>query len=229
MKWNKNVTVKERAMNAPGPASIARFCRNFFVFQHTSVSFAYFVLILFPRGFLIIMRQITPSFHFIKELYRTSPDAAAQITGNTDYPSLVGTVSFYQSPYAGLLIQAEIQGLPIAGSRSGSGGSEASSDDSGSFFFAMHIHEYGNCMPPFDKTGMHYNPGNALHPQHAGDLLPLLGNHGYAWCTFYDERFTLAEIIGKSVIIHRNPDDFHTQPSGNSGDKIGCGTIQWMD
>ncbi|MDD7390079.1 MAG: superoxide dismutase family protein [Lachnospiraceae bacterium] len=168
------------------------------------------------------MRQITPSFYFIKELYRTSPDASAHITGNTDYPSLTGTVSFYQSPYTGLLIQAEIRGLP-------SGSNTPSSENNESSFFAMHIHEYGDCTPPFDKTGMHYNPQNTLHPMHAGDLVPLLGNHGYAWCVFYDERFTLPEIIGRSVIIHRNPDDFHTQPSGNSGEKIGCGTIRWVE
>ena len=182
------------------------------------------------------MRQITPSFHFIKELYRTSPDAAALITGNTDYPSLTGTVSFYQSPYAGLLIQAEVWGLPVVTSEQTSDingetvsdtGNEPVSD--GSFFFAMHIHEYGDCTLPFDKTGMHYNPGNSPHPQHAGDLVPLLGNHGYAWCVFYDERFSIPEIIGKSVIIHRSPDDFHTQPAGNAGEKIGCGTIEWVE
>lgn len=182
------------------------------------------------------MRQITPSFHFIKELYRTSPDAAALITGNTDYPSLTGTVSFYQSPYAGLLIQTEVWGLPVVTSEQISDingetvsdtGNEPVSD--GSFFFAMHIHEYGDCTPPFDKTGMHYNPGNSPHPQHAGDLVPLLGNHGYAWCVFYDERFSIPEIIGKSVIIHRSPDDFHTQPAGNAGEKIGCGTIEWVE
>ena len=94
-----------------------------------------------------------------------------------------------------------------------------------SFFFAMHIHEYGDCTPPFDKTGMHYNPGDTLHPQHAGDLVPLLANHSYAWCVFYDERFSLPEVIGKSVIIHRSPDDFLTQPSGNSGDKIATGEV----
>lgn len=166
----------------------------------------------------VIVRQILPSFRFIKELYHSSPDAAARISGNADYPSLSGTVSFYQSAYVGLLIQAEVWGLPVAGP-----------DSMGSFFFAMHIHEYGDCTPPFDKTGMHFNPGNLPHPQHAGDLIPLLGNHGYAWCVFYDERLSLAEIIGKSVIIHRNADDFHTQPSGNSGEKIGCGAIQWFD
>lgn len=195
------------------------------LFMHGSHIFGLFCVSciesIFPR-FSKSMRQITPSFHFIKELYRTSPDASALITGNTDYPALTGTVSFYQSPYAGLLIQAEIWGLPSVGSAS-------SPENSESNFFAMHIHESGDCTPPFDKTGMHYNPGNLPHPLHAGDLVPLLGNQGYAWCVFYDERFSLSEIIGRSVIIHRNPDDFHTQPSGNSGEKIGCGTIEWLD
>ena len=192
------------------------------VFQHNSTSSAYFVLMTFVE---VMMRQIAPSFRFIKELYRTSPDAIARISGNTDYPSLIGTVSFYQSPYVGLLIQAEVWGLPSVSDET----SSDNIDKNGSFFFAMHIHQDGNCTPPFDKTGEHYNPGDLPHPLHAGDLVPLLGNHGYAWCVFYDERLSPAEIIGKSVIIHRNTDDFHTQPSGNSGEKIGCGTIMWMN
>lgn len=64
------------------------------------------------------------------------------------------------------------------------------------------------------------------HPDHAGDLLPLMGNQGYAWSAFYDKRFTLDEIIGRSVIIHSGRDDFSSQPSGDSGTKIGCGTIK---
>lgn len=161
------------------------------------------------------MKQQTPSFQFIKELYQTPPDAIALISGNTDTPSLSGIVSFYQSEYVGLLIEAEIFGLPY------------NNPDVPTEFYAMHIHQFGDCTPPFDKTGEHYNPENLPHPEHAGDLLPLLGNLGYAWSVFYDERLTLDEIIGRSVIIHRNPDDFTTQPSGNAGEKIGCGQIRW--
>ena len=92
-------------------------------------------------------------------------------------------------------------------------------------FYGMHIHETGDCSLPFDKTGNHYNPAGLPHPKHAGDLLPLLGNEGYAYSVFYTDRFELPEIIDRSLIIHSTPDDFTTQPSGNSGVKIGCGVI----
>ena len=57
-------------------------------------------------------------------------------------------------------------------------------------------------------------------------MVQLFGIKGYAWSAFYDKRFTINEIIGKSVIIHSGPDDFTTQPSGNAGTKIGCGEIR---
>lgn len=79
---------------------------------------------------------------------------------------------------------------------------------------------------PFDKTGDHYNPTNEQHPQHAGDLIPLMGNQGYAWLAFYDKRLMIKDIIGRSIIIHKMPDDFMSQPSGNAGEKIGCGVIR---
>ena len=65
-----------------------------------------------------------------------------------------------------------------------------------------------------------------MHPQHTGDMIPILGNQGYAWTSFYDKRFKIPEIIGRSVIIHAMPDDFMTQPSGASGVRIGCGVIR---
>ena len=40
------------------------------------------------------------------------------------------------------------------------------------------------------------------------DLPPLLSNHGYAWMAFYDARFTVSDILGRSLIIHENRDDF---------------------
>ena len=43
-----------------------------------------------------------------------------------------------------------------------------------------------------------------------------------------DDRFTMHEIIGKTMIIHAGPDDFHTQPSGNSGSMIACGKIKYI-
>lgn len=141
------------------------------------------------------------------------PAAIAKIQGGEQYPQIHGTVYFYHTSYIGVLVEAEVWGLPDQTS------------PIFSEFFAMHIHEVGDCTNNFANTGSHFNPTMAAHPNHAGDLPPLLSNHGFAWTAFYDERFILNQIIGKSVIIHSQPDDFRSQPSGNSGEKIACGVI----
>ena len=63
---------------------------------------------------------------------------------------------------------------------------------------------------PFDKTGNHYATKGQLHPNHLGDLTPVMGNQGYAWNAFYNERIKIPEILGRSVIVHAMPDDFMT-------------------
>lgn len=158
--------------------------------------------------------QITPRLSFIHLLEKDRPQAMAWIRGNESNPQLSGLVKFYATPYGGVLIEAEIFGLPNIDK-------QFSSD-----FYGFHIHEFGDCSDNFAKTGNHYNPGNQPHPEHVGDMPPLMGNQGYAWMSFYDKRFSIPEIIGKSVVIHDRPDDFTSQPSGNSGEKIGCGVIR---
>lgn len=94
-------------------------------------------------------------------------------------------------------------------------------------FFAFHIHEGENCGGEgFSDTGGHFNPGGAMHPSHAGDLPQLLADHGKAFMKVLTGRFCVEEVIGKTVIVHAGPDDFHTQPSGNAGAKIACGVIR---
>lgn len=160
------------------------------------------------------MRDVTPAQEFLWALQNKQPDAMAWVTGGPAAPDLSGLVKFYMTNYDGVLVEAEIFGLPNL------------RDAGSSNFYGMHIHEYGDCSDNFTHTGDHYSRQMAPHPQHTGDLLPLLGNQGYAWTAFYDKRFRIPEIIGRSVIIHRMPDDFMTQPSGNSGEKIGCGVIR---
>lgn len=46
--------------------------------------------------------------------------------------------------------------------------------------------------------------------------------------TFFTNKFNVAQIIGKSVIIHESPDDYRTQPSGASGKMLACGVIKAM-
>ncbi len=117
---------------------------------------------------------------------------------------------FFQR-HDGTMVEVEITGLP----RSETG------------FFAFHIHEGDSCAGDgFPDTGSHWNPGSASHPNHAGDLPPLLADHGKAYMKVLTNRFHVGEIIGKTVVIHGDPDDFCTQPSGNAGTKIGCGVIR---
>lgn len=150
---------------------------------------------------------------FLDILQNDQPEAVAYIRGNDTHPYLNGTVKFYVVPPGYTLVEAELFQLP-------------DDKESPRPFIAMHIHEFGDCTPPFDKSGMHFNPDKESHPLHAGDLTPLLNNNGYAWCAFFDQRFTISDILGRSVIIHANRDDFTSQPSGDSGEKIGCGTIR---
>lgn len=141
--------------------------------------------------------------------------ASAHVRGSEKYPDLSGSVTFTQMR-AGVLVTAEIRGLP-AGEKRGRG------------FFGFHIHSGGKCSgnakDPFADALGHYDNADYPHPYHAGDLPPLLGNSGYAYMSVFTDRFTVREIIGKTVIIHSKPDDFTTQPSGNSGDRIACGQI----
>lgn len=159
------------------------------------------------------MRENIAGTTFCEILKAGYPQAIAWIRGNADNRQLSGVVKFYDTPYEGILVEAEIYGLPETQGNEHSG------------YYAMHIHEKGDCTLPFDQTGDHYSRNPASHPYHSGDMLPLLGNQGYAWSAFYDGRLTIAEIVGRSVIIHARPDDFTTQPAGNAGEKIGCGVI----
>lgn len=153
----------------------------------------------------------------INKILTGRPVASAIIRGSEKYPKIRGTVRFHQTQF-GILVSAEISGLP------------ASKDKCKSPIFAFHIHEgeecSGNEADPFANAKTHYNPNNCKHPYHAGDMPPLFGNSGYAVSVFLTDRFTLKEILGKTVIIHSGIDDFSTQPSGNAGEKIACGQIK---
>ena len=162
-------------------------------------------------------QSVTPADIFADLLRFRAPAAIAWVRGGDAAPNLSGLVKFYQTPYSGVLVEAEIFNLPNK--------QEPGSTD----FYAMHIHQNGDCSDDFTKTGDHYNPSGKPHPDHAGDLLPLLGNEGYAWLSFYDKRFSTDDIIGRSIVIHSHADDFTSQPSGNSGTKIGWGVIEKAD
>jgi Cu-Zn family superoxide dismutase len=105
----------------------------------------------------------------------------------------------------------------------------------------IHIHNVGRCDPPdFSTAGPHFNPMNKKHglqnPEgaHAGDMKNLtVGANGTAHVEFVDPLVSLAGDVpnslfhpnGTAIVIHANPDDEMTDPSGNSGARIVCGVI----
>ncbi|MBP2240486.1 Cu-Zn family superoxide dismutase [Cytobacillus eiseniae] len=105
---------------------------------------------------------------------------------------------------------------------------------------AIHFHEKGACEPPdFQSAGNHFNPDDKehglLHPEgaHAGDLPNLIvEDDGKVDAEFMAPQVTLKENKnslftkeGTSIIIHEAMDDGMTQPAGNSGARIACGSI----
>ena len=162
--------------------------------------------------------EINPGLSYLNTLLYDMPAAYATISGNGNHPQLEGIVRFYPT-VDGILINAEIYGLPVM------------SPICSNHIFGFHIHEgrtcTGNAEDPFADAGVHYNPGGCMHPAHGGDLPPLFAtSEGFAWNVFLTDRFKWGDILGHTVIIHAMPDDFRTQPSGDSGAKIGCGIIR---
>jgi len=145
-----------------------------------------------------------------------TPVAFAHIKGGMDYPQIWGTVYFYPAAY-GVRVCAYIHQLPPY--------SPASDGKQPVGPFGFHIHSKGCCEGDFKCADGHYNPDNQPHGNHAGDFPVLFSNNGRSEMCFFTNRLNIHDIIGRSVIIHENPDDYRTQPSGNSGKMIACGVI----
>lgn len=144
--------------------------------------------------------------------------AAATVIG-VSTSGVTGQLNFEQSSGT-LRIMGEIRGLKPSASH------------------GFHVHEKGDCSDPLvaKSAGAHFNPGNLAHggPQtiehHAGDL----GNvgadkYGVAKLDMKTSELSLDgknAILNRAIIIHANKDDLQTQPSGASGDPVGCGVIQ---
>jgi len=155
--------------------------------------------------------------------YSTNINSAyALLEAGPDYPSIKGLVTFVDIP-GGVMVCADVAGLPPY--KPGTG------DEQPVGPFGFHIHEKGHCevedpSKPFEGCGGHWNPTNQPHGNHAGDFPVLVADNGRARMCFILSRFKVREILGRSVIVHENPDDYRSQPAGNSGKRIACGVIK---
>ena len=100
----------------------------------------------------------------------------------------------------------------------------------------FHVHETGDCSAAdAASAGGHYNPTNSAHGRaeapvhHAGDIDNIVADaSGVAHVNAHLAGVTLGgdnAIVGRALVVHAAPDDYQTQPSGNSGARIGCGVI----
>jgi Cu-Zn family superoxide dismutase len=138
----------------------------------------------------------------------------APTQGNT----VQGTVVFKQEA-DGIRIIAEVSGLTRVG------------------LHGFHIHEKGDCSAPdASSAGGHYNPHGVAHGKvgshvhHAGDLPSLDADaQGNAKLNAVLTGITLTgehTIVGRSLIVHADPDDYTSQPTGNAGPRVACAVIK---
>jgi len=105
--------------------------------------------------------------------------------------------------------------------------------------YGVHIHAVGRCDPPaFDSAGPHWNPAGrqhgSLNPRghHRGDLdnLVVTAEGGrlefmIAGATLRGGAAPIVDADGAAIVIHARPDDYRTDPSGNSGARLACGVL----
>jgi Cu-Zn family superoxide dismutase len=104
--------------------------------------------------------------------------------------------------------------------------------------FGFHIHEKGDCSAPdASSAGGHFNPHNAEHgnpesdARHAGDMFNLRSDdQGTAQVDVLARGVTLqtgepTDVLGRAIVVHEGPDDYTSQPAGNSGARVACGVI----
>jgi Cu-Zn family superoxide dismutase len=159
---------------------------------------------------------------------QVSPERAAKPDGDPDHATAsildrggkrVGLATLTAVP-GGAVVNAEFTGLPAG-------------------VHGFHVHAVGKCEPPFDSAGPHWNPTSSHHgvtmgPGHAGDLpnlfVPEDGRvHVEVFApglTLRDGPESLFDGDGAALVVHAAADDYKTDPSGNSGERIACGVVQ---
>lgn len=144
---------------------------------------------------------------------QTATATLAPTAGNT----AKGTVTFTQKGDK-VVVDAKLTGLTAGG-------------------HGFHVHEKGDCSASDGMSaGGHLNPSGKPHgdpnasDHHAGDMPMLHADaSGNAMLSAELGPMTvgsgITDIVGKSVIVHKDADDFKTQPTGNSGARVACGVI----
>ena len=134
--------------------------------------------------------------------------------------AVIGTVRVFSEP-TGVTLRIDAAGLPPG-------------------IHGVHVHTVARCDPPdFKSAGAHWNPASKQHGMnnpagpHAGDLPNIeVAADGKGRLESTTELLSLMsgataifDADGSALVIHAAPDDFRTDPTGNSGARIACGVI----
>lgn len=128
-----------------------------------------------------------------------------------------GTVHFQELGDGSVEVQVDLTGVPPG-------------------VHGFHVHEFGSCADNGNAAGGHFNPMSMPHAapeaasHHAGDFGNVTAaSNGEVHTRFVTRSITVSEgarsAVGKAVILHANPDDLVTQPTGNAGGRIACGVV----
>ncbi len=168
-------------------------------------------LILASLGFVLSLASCT----------KQEKEIAQATLNSTDKNEVIGTVKFYALNDGKIKMDLDINMLERADST-----------------VAVHFHEHGDCGDMGMNTHGHWNPTNESHGKwgsssfHSGDIGNIkLDNKGHATLSVTTDRWNttsgdIKNIIGRGIIVHGGTDDYTTQPTGNSGPRIGCGVIE---
>lgn len=147
----------------------------------------------------------------------------ANLTETADPAKNIGTAKFYELSNGQIKMDIEINFALRADSN-----------------VAVHFHETGDCGDMGMNTHGHWNPTNENHGKwgsaayHSGDIGNImLNNKGVGKVSITTDRWNIKDgdiknIIGRGIIVHGGTDDYTTQPTGNSGPRIGCGVIELL-
>lgn len=146
--------------------------------------------------------------------------ASANLMSTADSTQPVGTAKFYQLDSTQIRLDVVIDDKARADSN-----------------VAVHFHEHGDCGDKGEMTHGHWNPTNQKHGEwgsasyHLGDIGNImLDGNGHGTKSVTTDKWSVDgvsknSIIGIGIIVHGGTDDYKTQPTGNSGPRIGCGVI----
>ena len=145
------------------------------------------------------------------------PMASATLSPTSSGSSAHGTVELAERPDGSVDVTVNLAGVPPG-------------------VHGFHIHEKGDCGDGGNAAGGHYNPASVAHgspsadPHHAGDWGNVTADgDGNVNARFNTRSVTvndgLSTAVGHAIILHANPDDLQSQPTGNAGPRIACGVV----